>query len=292
VFACLVAPNTAWSSGFVKGPGEHYTKLGLGVEARQTYGSGAEAFREDVRTVSLYSEAGLPLPWRSQLSAYVPWTSTVRKSVALGDEFQSASFADTRLGLKLDLGNKTFFADSSLPVSVYLASDLGYVVPTTPKDYREGNESERASDAPDGATFLVASSDRGISRWSQGLGLSVVVDRVWLSSRAGISQDARPKSPEATLALDLGTGLPWNSWIQVGYERIVAQAESTPAPSGDTDAKKPPPLKLETKLQGSLGVTVWDGLALELGYTQSRPQPSEKGPIIRTWSTGVSYRSL
>jgi hypothetical protein len=82
------------------------------------------------------------------------------------------------------------------------------------------------------------------------------------------------------------------STLDSDSKRIVAQAESTPAPSGDTDAKRPPPLKLETKLQGSLGVTVWDGLALELGYTQSRPQPSEKGPIIRTWSTGVSYRSL
>jgi hypothetical protein len=77
----------------------------------------------------------------------------------------------------------------------------------------------------------------------------------------------------------------------VGFERIAALAESGKVVDGD-GKERPPPLKLETKFQGSVGLTVWDELALEVGYTLTRPQPSEGSPISRIWSAGVSYRSL
>jgi hypothetical protein len=291
VNALWFLPSVAAASGFVKGAGEHYSKVSVAVEGRQTIGEGDVAFHEDVRAVSLYSEVGLPIPWKSQVSFYVPWKTVVRKSVTLGDQFQSASFADSRLGLKLDLGSHSFFSESSFPLAVFLASDTGYVLPTTADSYREGNEASRYKDAPGGASFLVARVDRGISRWTQGLGLSAVSGPVWLSSRFSISQDVRPKSPERNFGVDLGVGLPWNSWAQVGFERIAALAESGKVVDGE-GKERPPPLKLETKIQASVGLTVWDGLALEVGFTQTRPQPSEGSPISRVWSAGVSYRSL
>ena len=290
--AVITSCPTAFASGFVKDAGDHYTKLNLSVQPRQSYGTGTEAFREDVREVSLYSELGLPLPWRSQVSLYVPWTMVTRTAATLGDKFESASFADLRVGLKLDLGSRSFFAESSLPLTVYLATDSGIVLPTTSSSYREGNESSRYGDAPQGASFLVASIDRGISRWTQGLGLSVVGGPVWLSGRFALSQDVRPKSPESSVGLDLGLGLPWNSWVQMGWERIAALAAEEESKDSATGKERPPPLRLETKLKGSLGLTVWDGLALELGYTQNRTQTGSLSPITSMWLVGLSYRSL
>lgn len=297
----LVAPVSASANGFVKGPGQHYSKVGLALERPATFGPGPEAYREEGRVVSVYSEVGLPLPWASQVSVYVPWKTIIRRSVAEGDTLESASFADARLGFRFSLGTpQTFFEGSSWPLSVHLASETQLVLPTTPETFREGNEQRRASKAPEGASFLVAGVDRGLSRWSQGLGLSLSSGALWLSSRVALTQDLRPGSPEHLVAFELGHGLPWNSWVQAGFERIGAlaneeptQADPAAAPvATESASRRAPAVRLKNQFRAGIGVTIWDGLALEAGYSQSRPQPSDLAPIQSQWQLGVSYRSL
>jgi hypothetical protein len=282
----LVCSSNALANGFVKAKGAHYSKVAATVSQTRTIGSGSTAYSQNAQEFSLYSEVGTPMPWPLQLSLYAPYKSIERQSPDFGDKFKSAAFGDTILGMKTALGTVELVKTKQFPLSLALAADFGLTLPTTSNKFREGNETQRLSGLDPSGVFLIAPMDRGLMRWSSGIGLSVYSSLGWLSGSVKQSQDVRPGSPEWNTNVTLGFSLPLSSWIQFSVSRTGSEKKD---PTLSTTA---PSLAFEDKGEAGLGISVWRGLALEGSYSVSVYRPKAERPPLRQWSAGISYRSL
>jgi hypothetical protein len=285
-FICSVCSNNALANGFVKTKGAHYSKVAATVSRARTIGTGASAYTQNTQELGLYSEVGTPLPWPLQLSLYAPYKSIERRSPDFGDKFTSAAFGDAVLGMKTALGTLALVKAKQFPLNLTLAADFGLTLPTTASKFRKGNETQRLSGLDPSGAFLIAPIDRGLTRWSSGIGLSLYTSLGWLSGSVEQAQDVRPGSPEWNTGVTLGFSLPLNSWIQFSVGRTGSEGNDEAA------ASKSPPLAFEDKGEVGLGITVWRGIALEGSYSISTYRPKDESPPLRQWSAGISYRSL
>jgi hypothetical protein len=286
VIFAQVCSSAALANGFVKAKGAHYSKVAATVSQARTIGSGSTAYSQNAQQLSLYSEVGTPLPWPLQLSLYAPYKLIERSSPDFGDKFKSAAFGDALLGMKTALGTVELVKAKRFPLTLALATDLTLTLPTTSNKFREGNEAQRLSSLDPSGVFLIAPIDRGLTRWSSGIGLSLYTSLGWISGSIKQSQDVRPGSPEWNSGLTLGFSLPMSSWIQFSVSRIGSEKKDA---SLSTAA---PFLAFEDKGEAGFGVTVWRGLALEGSYSVSVYRPKTESPPLRQWSAGFSYRSL
>jgi hypothetical protein len=288
IAACIgsVCSSNALANGFVKTKGAHYSKVAATVMRARTIGSGSTAYTQNTQELSLYSELGTPLPWPLQLSLCAPYKSIERSSPDFGDKFTSAAFGDAILGMKTAIGSVDLVKAKQFPLTLALAADFGLTVPTTASKFRKGNETQRLGGLDPSGAFLIAPIDRGLTRWSSGIGLSLYSSLGWLSAAVKQAQDMRPRNPDWNTNITLGFALPLNSWIQFSVSRTGSEAND------DGVTSKPLSLAFEDKGEVGLGITVWRGLALEGSHSASVYRPKDESPPLRQWSAGISYRSL
>ena len=292
-FFCFfsVVPVQAFASGFVKNSGAHYTKFSYAWTTQDINQGSADGFKEKRGAYTLYVEAGLPTPFKLQVSA----AATLKKIAREGkdakgtgtDSFTSQGLADSTVGLKAAVYEGSLFQES-FPLFFALAARGDVTLPTTKKAFRVGNESERARQAPASRTFLVAPLGDGKYATTLGLGFSVSAQGVWLSAEHLQKQSWEAQFADRTLSSQLGFGLPFNSWLQVGFENNAKQVAA--AETEGTIAQRQ--LQTSNKFSSGVGLTVWDGLALEAGFERNLKGFNNKIKAHTGYTVGLSYRSL
>jgi hypothetical protein len=278
----LVMTPAAVASGFVKSSGQGYTKLQFTSESGKEV-KASPRFQETGRTYSLYSEWGLPTPFRSQISASTSLKQVERKNATDGS-FLSRGLGDSSLEAKVLAFEGPIGSLNGEKFTLYLSPSLGVTLPTTKEKFRTGNESKRAPSLE--KSYLVAPLGDGKSKIRSGLGLSVLFGPVWLSSDFSLSQTIPAQVAQEHFGSSLGTALPMNSWLQFRYSQtrknVVSEAES----------KVESFLQVDSDLSASFGWTFWSGLALEGSYGQNAVAPKSLATTSRFWSVGLSHRDL
>ncbi len=281
------APTLALAGGWVKQPADYYVKLGYGLpqtqEFRPSDSSGAEKRDMITESYSLYGELGVPAKWPLQVSLSAAYKSVTNKSVDVEDSFKNASFADTRLVTSHGIFSGNI--SESFPLGVATAGRLGVVLPTTPNEFRQGNESNRFDDVPASRTDLISSVDRGVASVIVGGGLSLSYSPVWFSLDLDVTAPYEMIFATQKLAASLGVGLPFNSWLQLTASRT---GETAPFLDGDRAEEG---TKTDSSAALSVGLTVYRGLALEAEAAYNQTSVEDIADW-QSYSVGVSYRSL
>jgi hypothetical protein len=273
------------ANGLVKGANEYYFKLNYSMTDNtfETEGEDNLDFDEDMRSFTLYAEYGLSLfPWNSQLIMNTARKTIERTGHDLIDSHKTSGLTDTEITLKHKIGSKQF---ESFPLNINVAAKTGYIAPTTKKKFRTNRETERADEVPEGRETLIASIDRGKQAYLYGLGISFYLSPVWLNISHSTRSQADSEYQVLIFESSLGVGLPFNSWLQVNSTQSKIPGNIV----GASDKS----IRTQTLWQygASFGLTVWQGLAVELGYRDDRNSDDrwERG---RTYEAGLSYRSL
>lgn len=280
----LLAFQTAHAGGWVKDSGNFYVKGSWGIPSTQRYRPSDAALRLDTETSTygIYAEVGLPGLWPVQINFASSYKSILRQSPSFDDKLKNASVTDTRL-----VSQHSLFAGELAPgVGLAVATRLGAVLPTTPEDFRSGEESRRFNKVPAGREPLVTGVDRGELAWTLGSGASVSFSPVWLSLDMDVTSASDATFAAQQSAVALGVGLPWNSWFQISFSQnkdpyVALDQAGVPSVESTT----------ETRASAALGLTVWNGLALEgdASYHQTSAQDWEDW---WSFSSGISYRTL
>ena len=271
------------ANGWVKDKGQYYAKIGYSQTSERDFRAAPGSFSEKESAASLYGELGLGLPWTSQVTIYTAYKTIERDGLAAGiGSYTAASHTDTKLNLKSRLFSLNQVG--TLPVSIFAALTTGVNLPTTPDEYSLGSD-ERLGDVPAGAPWLVGPVDKGETGSILGLGLSAYYGGVWANAGYTDERETGGDWQDGKWEFALGVGLPGNSWIQAGYSRL--RSTFTSGDAGDADTANE-----TTEERGiSLGLTVWQGLALEGGYLLSQKIDSPWEDWAG-YTVGVSHRTL
>ena len=261
--------DQAEASGSVKSPHEYYFNITRSQETvpepkPNTASTAGEEFLEH----RYYGEYGLlsgPFPLQAIVSG--GHKKLTLESAQIGDKRSAQSLTDTRLALKVGL---PIPGTEGLPLNT--AFNLGFTLPTTPNDYRPGNESKQPGQPPESRSSLIAPLDRG--QYARDFGFGVTT--WWQSFWADLSYKADFKNgqgdPEYTYGVTLGSGLPMNSWFQL----LAFQIEQVGKP-------------LEQEAGAGFGWTFYKGIALE--YTWMH-RGIAQGPRSNRHTFGLSARSI
>jgi hypothetical protein len=284
-------PMGAFASGFVKDSGKIYSKISFSKTPEHSIdfqgSSTSSTYRESAWSLGLYSEIGLGwFPFKSQLSAAVSLKSITRSgSNGASDSFESRGLTDSEVTAAASLFEGELGQVFGSSVYFAVAPKLGLVIPTTGKRFREGQESQRYEDAPAGRESLVAAVDKGKWRLKPKLGMSISSSGVWVSLEGSQSQNVAPSAAEHEWGTALGASLPLNSWIQIGFAQTRSSevVQNDKLECGYSD-------KIDHKWSSGLGLTFYEGAALELNYEQLVPKTS--GVPSTQFTVGLSYRDL
>ena len=281
----LALAGQAQASGWVKGEGDYYLKV-FGNTTQSYLNRSGEAstnYDESVSQFGYYVEAGLPAPWALQAALSGSRKSIERESTELGDKFSSEAMTDVELSFKHGLWSGALGGG----VSLSAALETGLIFPVTPKEYRSGEESERQEtiDGEDaGRSFLISAVDRGRSGSVYGLGTSFSFRGLWLDlGRSYTSFDKVSNglgAASGSTQVNLGVGLPSNSWVQVGVSRNADYNFEAAAAGARTNV-----------LTLSGGWTAFGGYALEVGVDRNNSIENTKA-AYNQYTVGISHRKL
>ncbi len=293
-WVCLfLMPSLSNASGFVKDPGQSYTKWSYSSSSERDLSSTDDAvkIREKTDSGDFYTEIGVPFLIPAQVSLFGQVKRVVRQSVLNRDSFASQSFADSKVLSKFGLFKDTFLPDS-FPVFTSLSVTLGSKLPTTPSKYRSGQETRRGKDLSPEKRNLVAPVDAGTWGFVTGMGLSLAASGVWVSlTHNGMT--AQKHVRETQNSVQLGVGLPGNSWIQTSYE-VQTSGKSKPFnrifTEGDGDLLHP--LTRSEVFGIGLGLTFWQGVAFEAAAQRLVPRFGKTGGSYSQYTFGFSKRDI
>ncbi len=272
-------PKNLLANGFVKEPGQYYTKLSRSVSDQNTNRNKvALNIKQNETATRLYLEYGLNLPWKSQLTVAAVHKTIDTKDNAQGDSFKTAGFGDSDLELKNQLGY-TQIGHARLA----FASSFGLKLGTTKEKFTHKNVGKRADQVPSDRKHLIAGLDNGTNGLLYGLGTSLIYKIMWVNLLQKTGNDLGGSWSSLQSSADLGFALPFNSWLQLGTQqyRYVGTSHSLIEADRTTTVTK----------SISLGLTFYEGLAAEFGYSSISDSSNFWKPHDQ-FEIGLSCRSI
>lgn len=269
---------TAQAGGWVKGKNEFYTKVAMDKTSDRPF---EEFFKETETNLSIYAEYGLPVNRPTQIQFYGAIRETTRTDPETDANFSGQSFTDSEIRARHKLGQVQLGSAGT----TYFAGGVGFILPTTGEKFRVGNEEQRSDDVPEDKTYLIASIDRGKPGALLDLGLTHSVKSFWFNLSPAYKRAFNGDFSITVWDVAIGSGLPFNSWVQIAYSYSKSQDEIESSTTTESTSST------DTGLGASLGLTFWQGLALELGY-KTRSTKGGDWEDGQTWSAGLSFRSL
>lgn len=274
IFTCN---SKLWAGAWVKESGSYYIKLSLSQasERLHTVEPSSEKFSQKDSTWHLYAETGLSSTIPFQLSIYMPYKIIDRSTVDKLETFSNKGIGDTVLSFKYPLLNPKPFFDT--PTKFLIALSGGIILPTTSNNYRFSNEERRYHEVSQENQDLISGIDKGMLLYLLGLDSSIYWKALWLSLGGKILGSSSGRESYES-KIDLGLGLPSNSWIQTSWSQLISKVKNSPN-------------TVTTKAGIGLGWTAIYNVALELGYFRiNNSDPAWENNT--EMSLGLSVRTL
>jgi hypothetical protein len=278
-----------FASGFVKGSGGHYSKIGFSsTREKRTHQPISEIWQPgtgDVsQALSFYGEYGLGIfPLKSHVELSAPIKHVKRRSLnpEISDSLATQGFGDSSIQWKAEIFSTPL---GSSGVAFFSSAKIGADLPTTKSKYRTENVSQRLQEVPSGREELVAPLADGKFKPKVQLGASFTRSSVWVSSFGQYVAASKKDGRETNFGVDIGTGLPLQSWFQVGFNY-----NSKHFGGGGRIS--------DSQISSGLGATFFSmegigALALEGGFARNFAGKGQTFLSYNSWNAGMSFRSL